>query len=180
MVGISHVSYGCNLVYQLWTHAHLYEGKGKFAEQAKASMRYPHKPNSKFYRFHAHRPDRSTPGASEAGHGGQNGVMSPDEVLNVNGEQYQDGMMDSPVTPGGPNRLQVPEINMNDPEESLEVVHLENEEEETPQLSVWACAILLVSVTVLVAVTAEFLVGSINGLVASTPLSEEWVSLHRY
>ncbi|KAI5481582.1 pentatricopeptide repeat protein [Pseudohyphozyma bogoriensis] len=54
----------------------------------------------------------------------------------------------------------------------------EEEEEEIPQLSLWAALILLVIVTVLVAVTAEFLVSSINGLTDQHPeISVEWVGL---
>jgi len=53
----------------------------------------------------------------------------------------------------------------------------EEEEEEIPQISVPAAIVLLIFVTVLVAFTAEFLVDSINGLVETTPLSQEWVGL---
>ncbi|KAG9010444.1 hypothetical protein FRB94_010407 [Tulasnella sp. JGI-2019a] len=157
--------YGCNLVYQLWTHSHLYDNKNKFAEVAQPSLRYPHNPNSKFYRFHAHRPEKSSPPTSEGDHAGQPTIVRE-------GEQPA-----SPDSPHGRNHLGVPAPNQNDPEESLEVIHRLDDEEEQPQISVWACAILLVSVTVLVAITAEFLVSSINGLVDNTPLSEEWVGL---
>lgn len=45
-------------------------------------------------------------------------------------------------------------------------------------LRVLICQIVMVLDTVLVGVTAEFLVDSINGLVASNPsLSAEWVGL---
>ena len=49
------------------------------------------------------------------------------------------------------------------------------EEEEIPQINVPSAIVLLIAVTVLVAFTAEFLVDSINGLVETTPLSQEWV-----
>jgi len=53
----------------------------------------------------------------------------------------------------------------------------EEEEEETVSLS-WPVALgTLVVVTVLVAITAEFLVDSINGLTASGAISKEWVGL---
>ncbi|KAJ7487954.1 calcium/proton exchanger [Mycena latifolia] len=48
---------------------------------------------------------------------------------------------------------------------------------ESPQLNGWVCLGLLVTVTVLVAVTAEFLVGSIDGLTASGPISKEFVGI---
>lgn len=51
-----------------------------------------------------------------------------------------------------------------------------DEEVEEPQISVLAATVLLIGVTVLVAFTAEFLVDSINGLVETSPLSQEWVS----
>ncbi|KPV74284.1 uncharacterized protein RHOBADRAFT_15953 [Rhodotorula graminis WP1] len=54
----------------------------------------------------------------------------------------------------------------------------EEEEVEEPTLNKWAALVLLVVVTVLVAVTAEFLVGSINGLTEAHPeISVEWVGL---
>ncbi|AAW40631.1 calcium ion transporter, putative [Cryptococcus deneoformans JEC21] len=54
----------------------------------------------------------------------------------------------------------------------------EEEEEETPQMNVVCTIALMVIDTVLVGVTAEFLVDSINGMVESNPsLSAEWVGL---
>ncbi|THH30281.1 hypothetical protein EUX98_g3903 [Antrodiella citrinella] len=53
----------------------------------------------------------------------------------------------------------------------------EEDEEEIPQMSLWATIFLLVFVTVLVGVTAEFLVDSINGLTASGHISKEFVGL---
>ncbi|GAA5856154.1 hypothetical protein JCM9279_004929 [Rhodotorula babjevae] len=54
----------------------------------------------------------------------------------------------------------------------------EEEEVEEPTLNKWAALVLLVVVTVLVAVTAEFLVASINGLTEAHPeISVEWVGL---
>jgi len=50
-------------------------------------------------------------------------------------------------------------------------------EEEEPQMSVWMTLGLLVVVTVLVAVTAEFLVDSINGLVSTGKISLEFVGI---
>ncbi|GAA5927332.1 hypothetical protein JCM1841_002210 [Sporobolomyces salmonicolor] len=54
----------------------------------------------------------------------------------------------------------------------------EEEEEELPTLNKWAALVLLAVVTVLVALTAEFLVDSINGLTDAHPeISVEWVGL---
>lgn len=53
----------------------------------------------------------------------------------------------------------------------------DDEEEEVPKLTMWTALGLLTVVTVLVAVTAEFLVSSIDGLTSSGTISEEWVGL---
>ncbi|WWC89569.1 calcium/proton exchanger [Kwoniella dendrophila CBS 6074] len=54
----------------------------------------------------------------------------------------------------------------------------DEDDEETPQMNVISTILLMVLITVLVGVTAEFLVDSINGLVESHPsLSAEWVGL---
>ncbi|KAH9945253.1 calcium/proton exchanger [Epithele typhae] len=55
--------------------------------------------------------------------------------------------------------------------------HAEEEEEEKPQMSVPLTIGLLAVVTVLVAVTAEFLVDSISGLTDSGKINKEFVSL---
>lgn len=51
------------------------------------------------------------------------------------------------------------------------------EEEEVPQLSVLVTVILLACVTVLVAITAEWLVDSINGLASTGKISKEFIGL---
>ncbi|KAF7312323.1 hypothetical protein MIND_00245400 [Mycena indigotica] len=53
----------------------------------------------------------------------------------------------------------------------------EEEEEETPQLSLFMTIGLLAVVTVLVAVTAEWLVDSINGLVSGGAITKEFVGV---
>lgn len=53
----------------------------------------------------------------------------------------------------------------------------EEEEEEVPQMNVLMSIILLAVVTVLVAVTAEWLVGSINGLTEGGHISKEFVGI---
>ncbi|KAJ6582468.1 Sodium/calcium exchanger protein-domain-containing protein [Mycena vulgaris] len=61
----------------------------------------------------------------------------------------------------------------------LESTELESEPEqiESPQLNGWICMGLLISVTVLVAITAEYLVKSINGLTESGPIKKEFVGI---
>ncbi|WVN88089.1 calcium/proton exchanger [Cryptococcus depauperatus CBS 7841] len=54
----------------------------------------------------------------------------------------------------------------------------EEEEVEVPQMNVFCTIALMVLITVIVGVTAEFLVDSINGMVEANPsLSAEWVGL---
>lgn len=53
----------------------------------------------------------------------------------------------------------------------------EEDEEEEPTLNLWSTVILLLVVAALVGVTAEWLVDSIDGLVASGHISEQWVGL---
>lgn len=53
----------------------------------------------------------------------------------------------------------------------------DEEEEEQPSINFWSCVILLLVVAGLVGVTAEWLVDSINGLVATGGISEQWVGL---
>ncbi|KAJ7659506.1 Sodium/calcium exchanger protein-domain-containing protein [Mycena rosella] len=62
--------------------------------------------------------------------------------------------------------------------ESMERAVDESEEEmESPQLNGWVCLGLLLVVTALVGVTAEFLVGSINGLTESGHITKEFVGI---
>ncbi|KAI0028865.1 calcium/proton exchanger [Vararia minispora EC-137] len=55
--------------------------------------------------------------------------------------------------------------------------HEEDDEKHEPTMSVVFTAILLTTVTVLVAITADFLVDSINGLTESGSISKEFVGL---
>ncbi|KAI5892071.1 calcium/proton exchanger [Schizophyllum commune H4-8] len=60
----------------------------------------------------------------------------------------------------------------------LEAQHEEDdEEEEIPQLSLAMCLFLLIVVTVIIAVTAEWLVDSIDGMVEGGGISEEFVGV---
>ncbi|KAF3916817.1 hypothetical protein ABW20_dc0109011 [Dactylellina cionopaga] len=55
--------------------------------------------------------------------------------------------------------------------------HDEDEEPETPALSVWGAALVLVLVTIVVAVCAEYLVDSIDSIVATTNISKTFIGL---
>lgn len=64
-----------------------------------------------------------------------------------------------------------------DVENDAAVVDDEEEEPEQPKMGVWMTFGLLVSITVLVAITAEFLVDSIDGLTSTGAISKEFVGL---
>lgn len=66
---------------------------------------------------------------------------------------------------------------LGDVESAMMVGEEEDEEEEKPMMSVPMTIALLAVVTVLVAVTAEWLVDSINGLVDQGGISREFVGL---
>ena len=53
----------------------------------------------------------------------------------------------------------------------------DDDEEEQPSINFWSCIILLLVDAALVGVTAEWLVDSINGLVAGGGITEQWVGL---
>ncbi|KAJ7817118.1 calcium/proton exchanger [Mycena olivaceomarginata] len=57
------------------------------------------------------------------------------------------------------------------------VEEVEEDDPETPQLNGRTCFGLMILVTVLVAITAEFLVGSIDGLTESGKISKEFVGM---
>lgn len=69
------------------------------------------------------------------------------------------------------------ENSMSHPDVTHDVESGSSEEEEKPQMSVPVSLGLLVAVTVLVAVTAEFLVDSINGLTSGGAISTEFVGV---
>lgn len=162
------------MTYQLWSHAHLYDSDATGAAQK--SELYP----------------ASLKGAS---HLLQKVGRKSSELLNRHGAASPS---QTPLTPvdgrhstsesdhlapagsihGGSNES-APELQVTDEQGVAHDVDEKKGEgenkEEKPQISVWSAVILLVVVTVLVAVTAEFLVGSIEGLVDNSPLSEEWV-----
>jgi len=72
----------------------------------------------------------------------------------------------------------IAEAESKETPEVKEAPEVETEEElETPQMSVWVTMCLLAVVTVLVAVTAEWLVDSINGLTDSGHISKEFVGV---
>lgn len=68
------------------------------------------------------------------------------------------------------------ESNGSDMEQSATAAE-EEEEEEEPLLNPWAATVALVIVTVLVAVCADYLVGSIDSIVQKTGMSKTFIGL---
>lgn len=89
---------------------------------------------------------------------------------------YNAGSGDDFQSTAYPKRASPTDPQADDPEAGT-VVAKEDEEVEEPQMSVAACIVLLVTVTVLVAVTAEWLVDSIEGVTESSALTQQWVGL---
>lgn len=66
------------------------------------------------------------------------------------------------------------EANNSDPENATGE---EEEEEEERLLSPWAATVVLIVITVLVAICADYLVGSIDGIVQKTSMSKTFIGL---
>jgi len=137
-------TYGAYLIFQLWSHAHLYDDDND--ENFKSRKFQPHKKENK----HSDSYGKAT-GANSNGNTTDKGNLNP----RPNG----DGLGDL-------------ERQGTDAE-----VEEEEEEEEVPKLSVVMCIVTLVIVTILVAVTAEYLVDSIDALTERGGISKEWVGL---
>jgi len=132
--------YVSNLVFQLWSHAHLYN------EHAAPSTAYPQGGNVEKYK------NKVRKFGKRKSHGS----------MKLHAENENSGVRDGTSTP---------------PQDVERAASVSTEEGETPKLNVGVAFGLLIVVTVLVAVTAEFLVSSIDGLTKSGNISEEWVGL---
>jgi Ca2+:H+ antiporter len=140
--------YASYLVFQLWSHTHLYEDKNN--PDIVQSVRYQPKEKKKERRseeVEVQDPSSSTPTAVSH----ENGTLTR-RAATASGAQ-------------------------NDVEAADAEMRAEMDEEEEPQLSFLATIILLVVVTVLVAVTAEWLVDSIDGLTDTGHISKEFVGV---
>ncbi|WVR07268.1 calcium/proton exchanger [Kwoniella sp. DSM 27419] len=155
------------LVFQMWTHAAYYVD-----DAVTGSTQYPEAVTNvtekmKFKNFHRKKHDieAGTTATSDSSSSGV-GITTAHAA----------------AAPAGGNIPAVHGPGTVAPEnETIERHHEqeeEEEEEETPQMNVVCTIGLMVLITVLVGVTAEFLVDSINGMVESNPsLSAEWVGL---
>lgn len=135
------------MIFQMWTHAHLYDDD----EDVVASV--PHRPAI------TSAPGRLTNKAYRTAHRLRRRVKKSDVEL---GEKAPDAATDGTATTAGASTASVDS----------------EEEEEIPQLNLPVTIMLMVLIAVIVGVTAEFLVSSIDGMVEANPsLSAEWVGL---
>jgi len=148
------VTYGAYLVFQLWSHAQLYEDDSddnfkstRFASDGKVKTSQPE-------------PKRDV------------GISS---AVNLNGANNpeKDNMSINPPPGSSSSDHPQQERDLERQEEPQD----DAEEQEEPQLSLWMALLTLLVVTVLVAFTAEYLVGSIDAFTNFYPISKEWVAL---
>ncbi|KAF7349441.1 Calcium/proton exchanger [Mycena sanguinolenta] len=99
-------------------------------------------------------------------------------------KMYQDDSIDivkstvyEPKQSREDSSIELKNLGIDGAAQSEEPKSIEEDGFENPQLNGWVCLGLLLTVTVLVAVTAEFVVDSINGLTTSTPLTKEFVGI---
>lgn len=180
------VIYGASLIFQLWSHAHLYADKGEYApmkstKYPKRAPRHPGEPGriartrQKLHLGGGASKKEEEATASTTAINGENGTTiarSTTGMSNVSGT-IENGAL-SPLEEGSHEGSHTVTTSEGDIEAQGEE---EEDEEEVPKLTMWTALGLLTVVTVLVAVTAEFLVSSIDGLTSSGTISEEWVGL---
>ncbi|KAH8079050.1 Sodium/calcium exchanger protein-domain-containing protein [Filobasidium floriforme] len=167
--------YVAYLVFQLFTHADLYadeEGPTKSTTYPVQVLNAPGQLKEKLAtpirrRAEANRPPEMVGGLSIhhaiAHVHGTSTALERTPGMKVN----KDGRVTSWGPEGPPRGLENHDLEQGDEEEG-----------EEPEMSWEAALISMIIVTVLVGVTAEFLVSSINGMVEANPsLSQEWVGL---
>ncbi|KAL1405459.1 Vacuolar calcium ion transporter [Vanrija albida] len=141
------------LIFQMWTHAHLFDDD----EDVVASTEYrDHITNA---------PGRLTNKVK--------GIITHKKVDEETGDT-------NTITSEGKSSAVAPNSTTADPEAALAAPseEEEEEEEEVPQMNMIATLVSMVIITVIIGVTAEFLVSSIDGLTEAHPsLSQEWVGL---
>ncbi|TDL25504.1 calcium/proton exchanger [Rickenella mellea] len=142
--------YASYLIFQLWSHTHLYEDK--------------HESNFKSTRY-----EKKDADSVKSGSTGHAGHLSAAVDKITHRFRHSD-----PAVDGSEKAV----VGANGEASRAEQQEPEEEEEEKPKMSFPMSIGLLVVVTVFVAVTAEFLVDSINGVTSgSSALSKEWVGL---
>lgn len=185
--------YACYLIFQLYTHSWLY------VPRPASSPRQP--TTAAQLLLYADGPQPPTEGkvfripslpswggsSSSSSEGSSSGGSLRVRSRSVSGEQEEaepthaeEGSTRPPLSPTTlhPTTTSAthtnPNIDLEKQEHPAEAVEVEHEE---PKLSVWFALGLLVVVTGLTGVTAEFLVSSIDGLTATGNVSKEFVAL---
>ncbi|KAK4684039.1 Ca2+:H+ antiporter, partial [Tremellales sp. Uapishka_1] len=142
------------LVFQMWTHATYYVD-----DEVSGSTAYPATVMEKIKMPHFHRKKHDEESATIGSEPTPTSTIPPHNIITGDGSPEGSSTATAPAPETG-------------------VVSHDDEDEQVPQMNVVSTIGLMVLDTVLVGVTAEFLVDSINGLVASNPsLSAEWVGL---
>jgi len=140
--------YVAYLVFQLWSHAHLYEDKNN--PDIMASVRY--QPKEKKKERQSEEVEAQEPASSS-----QTAISHENATIT---------RRNGAAISGANNDVEAADAEMQ-----------AEEEEEMPTMSLTATIILLVVVTVLVAITAEWLVDSIDGLTDTGHISKEFVGV---
>ncbi|KAJ8521122.1 hypothetical protein ONZ45_g2174 [Pleurotus djamor] len=149
--------YGSYLVFQLWSHATLYDDSSDDVVKSQPYL----KRNSKEKSLKSHITEDS---GAVADTNGSTAVATRVGTINSRTTFPNQPLYASP----NPSQHDL---------ETGEGAKAEEEEGETPQLSIWMTIGLLIVVTVLVAVTAEWLVDSIDGLTSTSAISKEFVGI---
>ncbi|KZT73155.1 calcium/proton exchanger [Daedalea quercina L-15889] len=169
--------YGSYLVFQLFSHKELYEDGGDVFRSTKypAGRTTLQKP-SWLHVPRRHNPNASseplTPTGDRKGDYEMGGIATSPRAVDENIEPTRTASPRGSDTGSGSERGSASEQGDIESQKRDD-----GEEVETPLLSVPMTIALLVVVTVLVAVTAEFLVDSIDGLTDSGHIQKEWVGL---
>ncbi|KAF9496776.1 calcium/proton exchanger [Pleurotus eryngii] len=151
--------YGSYLVFQLWSHAGLYD------ETSDAVIKsQPYARKSKDSKRKSLKDEPRSDDATDS-------HTSSSRTATVNGDSSMLPSQNTIVPSANGSQRDLENGNGQIGNASKE------EEEEKPQLSVWMTVGLLVVVTVLVAVTAEWLVDSIDGLTEGGTISKEFVGV---
>ena len=126
---ITLVIYFAFMIFQLWSHAHLFHDG-----TTDAPLNRPRKVGKHMMFKEAKSVKRANAAAGYGGNGATAGAGAP------------------PYPGAGPD-----ELENGDPEaDTVEISEEDEEEEETPSINLWSCIILLLVVAALVGVTAEW------------------------
>ncbi|TRM65056.1 Sodium/calcium exchanger protein-domain-containing protein [Schizophyllum amplum] len=154
--------YGAYLWFQLYSHASMYDDKH---DDIQKTNKYAPR-EKKLFDFKKNKTDAKVTAVES-----RTGTLTSRTPMMTEATR-----VDSPNGDGTLGGAPIPPADAGHAAD-LEAQHEEDEEEETPQLSLFMCLFLLAVVTVLIAVTAEWLVDSIDGLVEGGGISEEFVGV---